>query len=50
MLVRARALNPEGRWVARLGRFYRDAFLGSQVLSGRYSMRLVSSGAQGRLT
>jgi beta-lactamase regulating signal transducer with metallopeptidase domain len=46
MLLRARALNPEGRWVARLGRFYRDALLGSQVLSGRNSMRLVSLGAQ----
>ena len=30
MLLRARALNPEGRWVARLARFYRDALLGSQ--------------------
>ena len=46
MLLRSRALNPEGRWVARLGRFYRDALLGSQVLSGRNSMRLVSAGAQ----
>jgi beta-lactamase regulating signal transducer with metallopeptidase domain len=45
MLLRARALNPEGRWIARLGRFYRDALLGSQVMSGRNSMRLVSAGA-----
>jgi hypothetical protein len=45
MLLRARALNPEGRWVARLARFYRDALLGSQVISGRNSMRLVSPGA-----
>jgi len=45
MLLRARALNPEGRWVARLGRFYRDALLGSELISGRNSLRLVGTGA-----
>jgi beta-lactamase regulating signal transducer with metallopeptidase domain len=43
-LLRARALNPEGRWTARLGQLYRDVFLGSEVISGRNSRRMVSVG------
>ncbi len=43
-LLRARALDPEGRWTARLGQLYRDVLLGSEVISGRNSRRMVSVG------
>jgi tetratricopeptide (TPR) repeat protein len=43
-LLRARAADPEGRWTARLGQLYRDVFVGSEVVSGRNSRRMVSAG------
>jgi uncharacterized protein (TIGR03435 family) len=44
MLLRARSLDPHGPWAARLGRFYRDALLGSMAIAGRNSLRTVSAG------
>ncbi len=35
LLVRARALDPNGPWTARLGRFYALVLAGSDVLSGK---------------
>jgi hypothetical protein len=42
MLLRARALDPNGPWTARLGRFYALVLAGSDVLPGKGMSRRVS--------
>jgi beta-lactamase regulating signal transducer with metallopeptidase domain len=42
MLIRARALDPQGPWPARLGQFYATVLVGSHVLAARNIMRTVT--------
>jgi beta-lactamase regulating signal transducer with metallopeptidase domain len=42
MLLRARALDPKGPWIARLGRLYAIALVGSLVPAGRNAVRTLS--------
>jgi BlaR1 peptidase M56 len=44
MLLRARALDPNGPWTARLGRLYAIALVGSVTIAGRSSLRTLSVG------
>jgi uncharacterized protein (TIGR03435 family) len=43
MLLRARALDPQGPWTARLGQFYKTVFRGAIAPSGRNNGRMVSA-------
>jgi uncharacterized protein (TIGR03435 family) len=43
MLLRARALDPQGPWTARLGQFYKIVFRGAMAPSGRNNGRMVSA-------
>ena len=44
MLLRARALDPEGPWSARLGRFYAIVLVGSRTLASRNWLRTLGAG------
>ena len=44
MLLRARALDPNGPWTARLGGLYAIALVGSVTIAGKSSLRTLSVG------
>src|SRR5262249_9072085 len=43
-LQRARRLDPQGPWTARLGQFYRQVLIGWTAPAGRNAVRVISAG------
>jgi beta-lactamase regulating signal transducer with metallopeptidase domain len=44
LLVRARALDPQGPWTARLGQFYGTVLVGAEAPAGKHALRTITVG------